>query len=266
MLNRNVLHIATKCINDQLSTASVEEAKVKVNEALDYAVWVNGLALKNAPLQKSRNLISLGRDCLGRTLPAKFGLVDTKAGGRSRLPFDLAVHPINSVFHLLRSGFQQYFEIERYSFDDKGMPALEEMVIVFNHEDFEQVRTSNFASLIEKNQERVDLFNDAASQTDAAFLIHVKKFEVWHCAKLLDFLDGRYPWAPVFVVGEQNEDLDSVVKNRHSKAVFVSRNYKQDYIWNQARHFATKRGMRIESEICDELMEHILEQNTGTSK
>lgn len=60
------------------------------------------------------HLISLGYNCFGRLTFSFWGLKPRKADGEKTMPFDISVHPLQTVTSLLQSGFQGYFDNIKY--------------------------------------------------------------------------------------------------------------------------------------------------------
>ena len=61
-------------------------------------------------MDKKYEIISLGVNCLPRTILTRGGIKATKAQGELSCPFDLVRHPLNVILHYLETDFNDYFE------------------------------------------------------------------------------------------------------------------------------------------------------------
>jgi hypothetical protein len=247
-----VNQLATKCADEKLDEEELDVIASEISSALNYAKWVNSVAYANRKLiqeNKTRNIISLGRDCLGRTLPSKLGLIFNKKQGRQRLPFDLATHPIEAVLHLLRTDFKDYFEADEYSFDARGLPTIKKHNIVFNHEDMTKIQEDNFEYLVQANTKRVEDFLSNVAQGPPLFLFHAAKWEVTHCVELSEYLLEKFIDSRICIVMEITPDAQEMAKRFEGKVELISKTYRQGYRWHRPKCYIGTPGRQIEHEI-----------------
>lgn len=64
------------------------------------------------------HLLSLGYNCFGRMTFNYWGLKPRKADGEKTMPFDISVHPLDTVTALLQNRFAGYFDNLEYSLKD----------------------------------------------------------------------------------------------------------------------------------------------------
>lgn len=94
------------------------------------------------------NVISLGLDCLSRTICTHWGLKKTRRLGELSGPFDLSVHPTLSIEMLIRDDFPNYLDTnylefsEEYNFCSNTLHQIN-----FNHETGREFADDDFSRL-----------------------------------------------------------------------------------------------------------------------
>ena len=78
-------------------------------------------------MEKKYEIVSLGCNCIPRTILTRHKIKPRKAEGELSCPFDLVVHEAPRVTHYLKTDFENYFEdlyfqpYKRHWFDFRGM-------------------------------------------------------------------------------------------------------------------------------------------------
>lgn len=105
------------------------------------------------------DVLSLGFDCFGRTVPTRWGLKRPRCFGERSGPFDLAVHTPEVVAKLLLSDFEGYMNPHHLHYDSAlGFCIDDYLNISFNHERGPSFAEANFAQLVAVYSRRVDSF------------------------------------------------------------------------------------------------------------
>jgi len=134
---------------------NIKHFKKKLNISVSYE--------KSIEHFKSRhfNFISLGCNCFPRTVLTWWNMKPKKSEGEMSMPFDLAIHPIDSIIKILKNNFSDY--LDNLQFDSNtGYWHNTKYNIVFNHDqtlvnenDFKQrylARIDNFKNSTKKNK------------------------------------------------------------------------------------------------------------------
>lgn len=105
------------------------------------------------------NVISIGADCLPRTLFAKWGIRRSRSLGEKTLPFDLAYSLPIGVLHLLNQGLDKLTDPRLIQIASGTDYALNTSFgICFNHEVGEEWRANNFEKLRLRYNQRIEQF------------------------------------------------------------------------------------------------------------
>ncbi len=135
-------------------------------------------------MRKKCQIISLGANCMVRSVLTRHGIKPSKAEGELSYPFDLAVHPISCVINALEENFATYFdglffESNRrhiFDFSKKRDVWKKDDGTCFNHDtdcgvnDFEKLKT-RFLTRIENFNKTLD------SGVPILFVIYIKDEE-----------------------------------------------------------------------------------------
>lgn len=102
------------------------------------------------------HLISLGYNCFARMTFNYWGLKPRKADGEKTMPFDISVHPLESVCQLLESHFAHYFD--KIEFSDKGNCWINpefKITFVHDHENDKELFLERYHSRIKALDEAI---------------------------------------------------------------------------------------------------------------
>jgi hypothetical protein len=104
-------------------------------------------------------VISLGADCLSRTIPTKWGRKKPRVLGELTMPFDLAIHPPASVADILESDFAGYLRLDKIQFDScRNYPIHEQYGIQWNHEVGDEWHADGWNKFLEHYNRRIANF------------------------------------------------------------------------------------------------------------
>ena len=133
-------------------------------------------AVIDSRLQKFRrwtNVVSLGTDCLPRTVATRWGLKRPRALGEQSHPFDLSITPIGSVTAILEASFVDFLEELRYD-SELGYPVHGKFGIWFNHEVGQAWAENDFAQFRSRYANRIRNFKYAlCNGAHTTLVIHI---------------------------------------------------------------------------------------------
>jgi hypothetical protein len=122
---------------------------------------------------KWANIVSLGTDCLPRTVATRWGLKRPRALGEQSHPFDLSITPIGSVTAILETSFADFLDELRYD-SELGYPVHGKYGIWFNHEAGEAWAENDFSKFRSRYANRIRNFEYAlCNGTHTILVIHI---------------------------------------------------------------------------------------------
>lgn len=203
-------------------------------------------------------LISLGVDCLSRTLPTRWGLKPPKARGERTHPFDLAVHPYEAVCQLLETDFAGYLDPADLALSGRGYVVHKTMKIHFNHEVGEDYAANDFEKFIATYEKRIANFREDVSNHPVLFVIHMETNEL--PIALYDILtrrSGRDDWHLLAInTSDQPYAGAAVVPERLHLAHVPSP--PRPFVWHLVQHFTTPEGYAFERRIVAALRQAVV--------
>jgi hypothetical protein len=239
---------------DQLMVARLRDLHALAGNMLGYAsrCATVRVGIRQAVAREPFHIISLGYDCLLRTLCAKYGMIESRRGGRLTMPFDLSVHPLNAVVSLVERDFEQYQDASAYKAVEGGMPYHRKLNILFNHDAHPKLVENDFAGLRQALARRSENFRQAASQSGAVMLLHTRVQDIKHLPRALSVLKGRYPNAQIIVINTGVEEF--AAPGIDLLRVRVPR---EKYHWFMVDDFASPEGERFEHDLMAGISERI---------
>lgn len=173
--------------------AFLEQAHIKCHQSdiacknqddIQYLLASAKQAKVNHELVKNRNykIISLGSDCLPRTVATIWGLKPRKYSGELSCPFDLALHPYTAVVEALKTNFDNYLNPThlRAHFIEKGYDSSEKFSCIkntyhnctFSHERGDRFSENNFERFIQVYRRRISNFYQYLNSSPVLFLVY----------------------------------------------------------------------------------------------
>ena len=103
------------------------------------------------------HLISLGYNCFARMTFNYWGLKPRKSDGEKTMPFDISIHPLESVIRLLDSHFAHYFDKIEFSPEDNCWinPELK-ITFVHDHENDKELFLERYHNRIKALDEAIN--------------------------------------------------------------------------------------------------------------
>ncbi|MGL4757902.1 MAG: DUF1796 family putative cysteine peptidase [Patescibacteria group bacterium] len=173
------------------------------HEEIEYLLTSLKQAQQNKILLQDRHykIISLGYDCLPRTVATFWGLKPRKKSGELTCPFDLSLHPYESVIEAIETDFSNYLNPSFLTSHlvEKSYDESEKFVCIknthynciFSHERREEFRNNNFAKLIDLYRTRINNFYQYLNSSPVLFIIHCK--QNLKVEPLIQVLSNKFP-------------------------------------------------------------------------
>lgn len=135
-------------------------------------------------MKKKCQIISLGANCMVRSVLTRHGIKPSKADGELSYPFDLAIHPVSVVVDVLENNFENYFKGLYFSKNRRHILDISKKRDVwkkddgtcFNHDT--DCGENDFEKLKARFSNRIDNFNKALSSgVPILFVIYIRDVE-----------------------------------------------------------------------------------------
>lgn len=221
-------------------------------------------------------VVSLGCDCVSRAVLARWGLKKTAKLGELTGPFDLAVHPPESICDLVLGGFADYMEPAQLEYEAADQVCVNRRYVAhFNHEVGPDYAADEFAKLREIYARRIANFHEVvADPRPLALVAHVPHFidlfpgRVASLRRVRDHLAERRAAATTLVI------VQSVAPGQTAMAAeetddFVLRAVPlptAEYVWHWPQCYMTAAGHDYERQIVAvvaERLERLLAASAG---
>ena len=123
-------------------------------------------------------VVSLGCDCWGRAVLSRWGLKKTAKLGEQTGPFDLAVHPPETVSALIANDFSGYLEPDQLAYREADSICVHSRYhVTFNHEVGPAYAADGFRRLRDTYSRRIANLRAAlADPRPLALVVHVPPF------------------------------------------------------------------------------------------
>jgi len=114
----------------------IQSIRSEFEESFRYIELNHAEKLKNRLELSSLDycIVSLGQNCLPRTLSTRWGIKKTRAEGELTCPFDLAIHTPSAIKAVLENSFAFYTEPQYFELSPDNIPKHTGYKIFFNHE------------------------------------------------------------------------------------------------------------------------------------
>lgn len=213
--------------------------------------------IMNVPLQceKAYEIVSLGINCLPRTVLTRKNLKPRKAQGELSCPFDLVAHNVKRVTYYIENNFDGYFDdltfrtVKRCFFDfrKKGIWEKADGTMFFHDKD---CKVNDREKIVKRISSRIDNFRKILKNEKPIIFVQC--------------LDD----------GEDIKNLYNVLKNKREDKLFklvifdfnniVTEEYENIYVfkipypknikkyakyWNRYKNYNSKSGKLFENEI-----------------
>ncbi len=180
-------------------------------------------------------IVSLGYDCFVRTILTDWGLKPRKSEGESSYPFDLAVHPSESLLYVIENDFGGYFDGLTYDETNKVW-INSSLRLLYNHD--KDCKQNEQNKLVKRFEERIKNFRNILQYDGRIFFVaHVKNkndcLNVYEAYKILcRQREGKFSKLILL-------SFDEFVKNDFSSDVFMINRKRPyaDYVWYEDQRY-----------------------------
>lgn len=167
-------------------------------------------------MAKKYEVISLGGNCLPRTILTRGGIKPSKAEGELSCPFDLVFHNLSRIIHYLENNFSDYFDdiyfdIKKKNFLDfrkKGLWKKYDGTIFFHDRD---CKYNDREKLETRIRNRITNFrNILKSEIPILFVLNIQNYpeEIDNLYKILKTLRKNKKFKLAII------DIGEIVKNK----------------------------------------------------
>ena len=240
----------TRCA---LGDSEIEQVEHLRDRFLGFAQHLFDYSLRNARVRRQNQrifaqydykIISLGTDCLSRTIPTRWGLKAPKLLGERTHPFDLAVHPYEALCRILDSDFEGYLDPAQLIMGGRNYVVHRTLKVQFNHEIGDEYAANGFAAFVELYNRRVRNFREDIGNNKVLFILHMVSNHV--PGELAEILRKRMPHAHwrLLVINTSDRDHDPAAAGSAPPELILGHiPYPYEgYVWHLLPHFTTAGG------------------------
>ncbi len=197
------------------------------------------------------NIVSLGKDCMSRTIPTRFLLKKKKEDGELTLPFDLAIHRYDAVCQLIESDFQGYTNPSNLMVEN-GVIIHKKYFVRYTHEKSKLFFDNNFKLLIDKYKNRVENFHKYINNNNVLFVSTFPLYPI----ELRNVIKNKFPNLAFKIINfdvrpfNETENIyrsDAYKLNEEDIIYIRAPVPHKDYIWWKEEHNISTRGYEFES-------------------
>lgn len=219
--------------------------------------------IKKSLAHGNYKLVSLGFDCLTRTVATRWGLKKTKKEGELSLPFDLAVNRTSVIINLLNYDFYGFMDPKKLKINAKKKIYHCKYKTIFNHERDKMFYKDSFLQLRKMYERRVLNFRDLKNVSAPTVFVH--SLPPMHSRKeivdLAAAVDRYFPSQNVFLVilnrWEENPliDYNALYQESPIRLVYHHEQRVGEYPWHHPLFFSSPQGQKFEMSIVDFIYE-----------
>lgn len=204
--------------------------------------------------------VSLGFDCLPRTLLTRWGFKRSAKLGEKSMPFDLAVHAAHGVEAIIAGDFD-FYQNGPLTFDAKARHAVYPLYgVSLNHEIGDQFYADEWNELRARYKARADNFRAMLADDAPVMFVHHADGEAEYIVRAFDLvrrLRGHRPTACVCIHNPPFRET-SPLPLAGSDIHMIERQYPfKGYAWHIPRHTFSQRGFKFERDMAERLAEII---------
>jgi hypothetical protein len=216
------------------------------------------------------NVISLGLDCLSRTICTHWGLKKTRRLGELSGPFDLSVHPQLTIEMLIKNDFSNYLDPRYLIFSEEHNFCINTLLKVhFNHETGREFADDNFSRLRSVYSARINNIKAGLRNPRPLCLaVHVPHFTeltlggLVSMQQLMEYIQSLRAGAPATMAIINSFDPNSAVCveefcNDSIRLWNVPLPYP-NYVWHDPICFLSEEGFTWERGIAERIKERML--------
>ena len=259
---------ATKCLDlAEADIAELERLRERLHEfgdqQLDFAVrnTRTRLANRESLANYDYKLVSLGTDCLSRTIPTRWGLKPPKSLGERTHPFDLAVHPYEAVCEVLDRDFEDYLDVKWLGMNNLNYVFHKKLKVHFNHEKGETFSANDYSYFIEQYQRRINNLREDVASHPILYLLHLTASRV--PCRLYEILARKSTHDfTLLAISTANEPFDETATADALPGLILEHiPYPYPgYVWHVPVHYASPAGQAFDRRIVAAVRRAIVER------
>lgn len=246
--------------SDIIALKNIQQKSILKNKHnLNYVVYNAEQRLNNQQeLSKYQyKLVSLGNNCLPRTICTRWGLKLPKVMGELTHPFDLAIHPYETVCQLIQNDFEDYLNPSYLKLNDSGFVVHTKYKIKFPHE-----KSNCIQELIKTYEKRINNFYADICQNPIVFVIRLRQNVA--VKKIVEIIKQKFGNTKykLLSIDTTNTPISLNLKynSLSSNINFIDTSFPyKDYVWYQPKHYATRLGLKFEKKIIERIKQIILD-------
>lgn len=221
---------------------------------------------------KVSQIISLGMDCIPRTILTRGGVKKNREQGALSCPLDLVLTSYESICEMIKEDFQDFTNRDYLKLESTGTITNTKYNVEFVHESENRRMIldfcrKNFQRLVERYDQRVKNFYhyiDQCVEQEAHIIFVVKHNE--HPHELKAILQEKFPKLNFLLValnidfeGAKQMETIEIEKSIDQEGI-AAYNFNfpgTDYIWHDQEHYNTEAGKTFEQGICNVFKEFL---------
>jgi hypothetical protein len=212
--------------------------------------------IKQVLINKEYNYISLGYDCLPRTVATRWGIKKTKKEGELSLPFDLAVNHIFSVVNLLKEDFNGFMDPKRLGVNENNKIYHKKFKTVFNHEIDEKFIKDSFSLLCEMYNKRVKNFKNLRNCSIPNVLVHAlsPNCDRNNIISLTETVSNYFLNKNIIIIlntWEENTVDKTIIEKCSGQVFYHHEQYPEGRTWYDPLFFSSTEGQKFETNIVE---------------
>lgn len=194
---------------------------------------------------KKVQIISLGHNCIPRTVLTRAGIKPRKLQGELTYPFDLAITGVFEITKNLKNDFKEFLYNLNYR-KDEGFWVKEPDCIKFVHD--KKFKFKDKEKFIKTYEKRIENFRKEIKNPIPILFIQIveKDEDVQNLYNELARLRGDYPFKLAII---DTQDKVNFEKAYILKLPFPSEEYRQN--WWKKEYYNSPEGIAFEKSICD---------------
>jgi hypothetical protein len=220
---------------------------------------------------KNNHIVSIGRNCLPRTVATRAGIQISKAEGELSLPFDLAVSSYSGVCDLVENDFTEFLNPTYLKLNAKNIIYHSKYDFYFNHESVNgrhlKFGANNFAQLINVYRQRIKNWHHKLTTLDK--ILFITNHEVFP-SKFHAIIHKQYPHLSFRILTlytsrptEGTSEKDILAFYKQCKSGFPNIDYifmpqpTARYAWYKKEHYHHVLGKAFEQTIACNINESL---------
>lgn len=269
LIHGTITHPAsTECLDlAEAEIADLERLRDRLQEyadqQFDFAVRVARTRLTNRQIVANYDykLVSLGTDCLSRTLPTRWGLKPSKSLGERTHPFDLAIHPYEAVCEVLDRDFEGYLDVNWLAMNNLNYVVHKQLKVHFNHEKGEIFSANDYSYFIEHYRQRINNLRDDIARHPILYVLHLTTYRIPR--QLYEILARKTPHGfTLLVISTADEPFDETTVAAAPPGMILEHiPYPYPgYVWHMPAHYASPAGQTFDRRIISAVRRAIVER------